>query len=303
MNHAISAVIPAYNSAATIVEALDSVLAQTVQVDQIIVVDDGSSDVTPAVVRERYPGVRLIRQANGGPAAARNRGVAEATGEWIAFLDADDVWLPGRLERELACVADHADAIMCCAGRRGVEEHTAGERGATGDTCREIGLEELARHNPIVTSTVLLKRAAFHSAGGFDERFRGPEDYDLWIRVAASGRILALAEPLAGYRHRPGSLSLDERRFLPQVLRVLDKAFGPAGALQGLQDWRNAALATQYQQASWMAFSRGARLTAVRYLAVAWARNCRGPRRVAKAWPALLYRYLLGRPVKGEAQT
>jgi len=160
---------------------------------------------------------------------------------------------------------------------------------------REVTLDELARHNPIVTSTVLVRRSAFEAVGGFDERFRGPEDYDLWIRLAGQGRILELSEPLACYRHRPGSLSLDERRFLPQVLRVLDKAFGPGGALQGKPEWHNAALATQYQQASWMAFSRGARLVAVKHLLVALRHTVFRRKRISKPWLGLFYRYLFGR--------
>ncbi len=297
----VSVIVPAYNSAATVVEAVESALAQTVPAGEIVVVDDGSLDATAAIVRERYPQVRLIEQANTGPAGARNAGVRQARGEWIAFLDADDIWVPGRLERQMDCLNQCPDAVMLCGGRREFGESVTLDPRPSCDRIafREVTLDELARHNPIVTSTALVKRSAFDAVGGFDEQFRGPEDYDLWLRLAAQGRIFEMGEPLACYRHRPGSLSLDERRFLPQVRRVLDKAFGPGGALQGKSEWRHAALATQYQQASWMAFSRGARLPALRYLALAWAHNCRGPRRIVKPWLALLYRYAAGRPVTG----
>ena len=402
-------IIPAYNSAATIVEALESVAAQSCRPDEVIVVDDGSTDDTVAVTRRWVVNSQqstvnsrgreaigdLGREApstgrplfvtvttlprNSGPAAARNAGVRQAHGEWIAFLDADDVWLRERLELQMACLIRHPKAVMLCGGRRefggagggeqstvnseqlivnsepltvrsqqgkvegGGEKAEGGRRKAgdvdpnaqrstpnaqrssddarsdescprsrtlntehlpqstldprpscDGPALREVTLEELARHNPIVTSTVLVKRAAFEAAGGFDEQFRGPEDYDLWIRVAGQGRILELVEPLACYRHRPGSLSLDERRFLPQVLRVLDKAFGPGGALQGKPEWRHAALATQYQQASWMAFCRGARVKAILYLANAFCHNLLGIKSIQKPWFTLLVRYILG---------
>ena len=304
----VSVIIPSYNSARTIVEALESVAAQARTDAEVRVVDDASADDTVSVTREwmarqPMPGDRwsvICLARNSGPAGARNRGVAESTGAWIAFLDADDVWLPARLEQQLACLDQCPDAVMLCGGRREFGSERVDPRPACDRIeFREVTLDELARHNPIVTSTVLARRTAFEAVGGFDERFRGPEDYDLWIRLASQGRILELAEPLACYRHRPGSLSLDERRFLPQVLRVLDKAFGPGGALQQKPEWKHAALATQYQQASWMAFSRGARAKAVGHLAVAWAHNIRGPRRIVKPWLALLYRYLVGRPVNG----
>ncbi|OGV85771.1 MAG: hypothetical protein A2340_15445 [Lentisphaerae bacterium RIFOXYB12_FULL_60_10] len=87
--------------------------------------------------------------------------------------------------------------------------------------------------NPVATSTVLLRRDVFEAVGGFDEQFRGPEDYDLWMRVADRGTVLKLETPLARYRHREGSLSVDDRKFLPQVIRVIEKAYGPGGVLSG----------------------------------------------------------------------
>ena len=109
------------------------------------------------------------------------------------------------------------------------------------------------------------------------------------------GCIVHVSEPVSLYRQVTGSLSMDERKFLPQVLRVIEKAYGAGGALAGLSEWKNAALATQYQQASWMAFCRGARMTALRHWTIAVRHNLMGPKRIHKPWLRLLYRYVMGR--------
>lgn len=297
----VSVIIPAYRSAATIAAALDSVEAQAFPDLEIIVVDDASADDTMAVVKawsEQHCHVLIMAlPRNGGPAAARNAGARQAQGEWLAFLDADDLWLPGKLAAQLACAAAHPEAVVICGGRTDIE---AGGRRKEGDgptsagDVRTIPLEEFARHNPVVTSTVLIRRRAFEGVGGFDTAFRGPEDYDLWIRVAATGPVLLMPAVQACYRHRPGSLSLDDRRFLPQVLGVIGKAFGPAGALREFSQWHSAALATQYQQASWMAFCRGDRPAAIRHLCVAFSHTAFRRHRIHKPWLALLLRYLVG---------
>lgn len=317
----ISVIIPAYNSAATVVQALDSVVAQTFSDWEVIVVDDRSTDDTAAIVeawiRGRnegshrgsgpdfhpppstlHPRFLLLRlEDNAGPAAARNRGIELARGEWLAFLDADDAWLPQRLETQMRFVSNHPEvALLCGLTERLGEEASLHPPPATLDPSvpfRLLSLEEFAVHNPVATSTVLVRRSAVNDAGGFDPRFRGPEDYDLWMRIASRYAMAILDMPLALYRHRPGSLSLDERRFLPQVLRVLDKAFGPDGALSGHPELRRRSVANQYWNAAWMAFNRGSRGTALRYLVRAVALD----RRVGGTLKSrVLWRYLFGKP-------
>jgi len=296
---AVSVVMAAYDSSATVAEALDSVCDQSLPVAEILVVDDASPDDTAAraeawlaVSGGAWRGQVIRLDRNGGPAAARNAGIRASTGDWIAFLDADDAWLPWRLERQFACLSEAPDAGLICGGTLLFDE--APDRAAVSPTPRELAPPDFVAHNPVATSTVLVRRAALEVTGGFDEQFRGPEDYDLWLRLSGRVRCLLLHEPLARYRQVAGSLSMDDRRFLPEVLRVLAKAFGPGGALEGHRAERRVALAEQYTSASWMAYRRGARATALRHLLVAW-RYCPGPIVRERRGERLLRLKLLGR--------
>ena len=277
----ISVVMPAYRSGDTVAVALDSIRDQSLPVAEILVVDDASPDTTVeranawlAAAGGGWHG-RVIRlPRNAGPAAARNAGIRAATGAWIAFLDADDAWLPWRLERQFAVLAEAPDTGFVCGETIPFESEPVSP--TAGPPPRELTPVDFVAHNPVATSTVLVRRSALDTVGGFDERFRGPEDYDLWLRLSGHVHGLLLNEPLARYRHVVGSLSMDDRRFLPEVLRVLDKAFGPGGALEAYRGSRRVALAEQYASASWMAYRRGARGTALRLLLASW-RYCPGP--------------------------
>lgn len=297
----ITVVIPCYNAALTIGEALDSAFSQAGAECRIVVVDDASTDGTCEAVRahaaaERIELVRMER--NSGPAAARNRGVAQARGEWVAFLDGDDVWLPGKLALQRKLAEANPEVALWCGGTVRWQAGAAPAAAPADAGFRRIELSEFAFHNPVATSTVLVRRSALEQTGGFDESFRGPEDYDLWMRIAADRPLAETDAALTGYRYVPGSLSNDDRNFLPQVLRVLDKAFAEGGALAGMQGLRRKARGTQYFSASWMAFNRGARLRALSLLARSWL-LC--PKRLPKEeGDALLRLRLLGRYLVGE---
>ncbi|NQT94641.1 MAG: glycosyltransferase family 2 protein [Lentisphaerae bacterium] len=263
----VSVVVPAFNSAETIVGALESVEAQEFRDFEVIVVDDASTDDTVAVVEEFFrslpksesPTRRIIQlPANRGPAGARNRGIEEAVGEWIAFLDGDDVWFAGRLEHSMAALRTHPEAGMMCGGVTGIDGEigTPKEAPDRPATVAPFPIVSLSIFNPVTTSTVTVRRDVVDRLGGFDEQFRGPEDYDLWIRVAASVPVLYSHQLLAGYADREGGLSMDDRRFLPEVLRVLDKAYGLGGGLVG-HGIKRRAMAYQRLSASWMAARRG----------------------------------------------
>lgn len=273
----VSVIIPAHNSATTLVEALDSVVSQTRPVQEIIVVDDVSRDDTVRVFEDWQRSLtgavaaRLLRQSrNTGPAGARNTGIRAAAGDWIAFLDADDAWLPGRIEAQLNTAATHPAAALLCGGTVPLDPQYPPPPAATAFRITSLSLDDFINHNPIATSTVLAWRETIIESGLFDEQFRGPEDYDLWLRIASRHECLQLKTPLSRYRTTVGSLSMDERTFLPQVIAVLRKAFGPGGALEAHPRQRRRAYAEQYSSASWMAFNRGDRAAALRHLLQSW---------------------------------
>lgn len=222
-------VIPAYQAAAVVERAIASARAQSAPADEIIVVDDGSRDETAALAEAS--GARVIRQINGGPAAARNTGINAAEAEWIALLDADDISRPDRLERQRAHLADPRVALI--AGLSAREDRISPL------PPEAIGFGTLWLRNYIPTSTVLLRKAAWEAVGGFDESrdLIGVEDYNLWLRLAHAGWYFTiLPEPLVDYRPTAQSLTAQTRRFaeaeLVNVRRIAEQLNLSASALQ-----------------------------------------------------------------------
>ena len=179
----ISTVIPSYNRADTLERALESVLAQTSPVDEIILVDDGSTDDSIALVRDKFPQVRVLQQPNRGVSAARNHGVAKAKFDWIAFLDSDDSWQVQKIEQIRAAhalepefILYHSDEIWIRNGVRVNPMHKHRKRGGW-----------IFRHClplcAISPSTVVMHKPTLQQLGGFDESLPACEDYDLWLRL------------------------------------------------------------------------------------------------------------------------
>lgn len=217
----VSAVIPTFNSAGLVTEAVDSALEQSVPPAEVIVVDDGSTDDTAERLAGYGSRIRYVRQTNGGVSAARNRGVAEARAEYVAFLDADDAWHPRKLERQLAAMSARPGCVL-------LGTHTypwpGGHPPVDADGCVNlVPWERLAVWNHLVTSSVLVRRDTLAKVGPFDTRLQGPEDHDLWIRVAESGAVGVLAAPLTGYRDVPASLSKQARKMEEGMWRIVHK--------------------------------------------------------------------------------
>lgn len=227
----ISAVIPAYNSAGFIAEAIASIRAQTVPVSEILVVDDGSRDDTAERVRALGEDIHLIEQPNQGPSAARNRGIEAASGDWIAFLDADDQWLPDRLQRQLAVLAKYPEVGLVAGDMREIDSHD-------GVTCESVlarhGLREafdgrpvpraaarLLEKNFIPTGTVLVRRDILQTLGGFPVDIRYGEDLQLWARIALRHPIVMLPEVLMLRRQHGANATRDEAPMLRDLVRVL----------------------------------------------------------------------------------
>lgn len=225
----VSVIIPTWNRAEFVRDAIDSVLAQDYPSLELLVIDDGSTDATPEVVRSYGDKVRYIRQANGGAASARNRGIAEATGEFVAFLDSDDLFLPGKLTEQVREFARQPEVVMVyswfsildASGRERLGRRFA----ATGQIARSLVAHSM--QGPLATPTVMVRRAALLAAGGFDETMRLSEDTDLWCRLARLGPVGLVPRVLVQVRRHDGNLSRGpgRARFLAASLRILDKAF------------------------------------------------------------------------------
>ncbi len=218
----VSVIIPTYNRAATIRAAIDSVRAQTYPHLEVIVVDDGSTDETYQLLKSYQQERKIVylSQGNSGPAAARNHGIKMAHGEFIAFLDADDRWLPGKLAKQLPLFADSDVALvysdMQFTGAREGLYSALLRRGYH----RGSVLRELLSENFVPTSSVVVRAIIFNDSGLFlDDRYRVPigEDYYLWLQIARLANLDFVAEPLVEYSVHEGQLSGDARKTYKSV--------------------------------------------------------------------------------------
>lgn len=223
----VSVIIPTYNSADYLMEAVDSVLQQSFQDFEILVIDDGSTDGTEDRMRGRHSKVRYLRQQNSGVAVARNNGIKQSRGRYIAFLDADDTWLPCKLERQLAALGEHKDHRVCYSAFTVVDSDLAPVRVSRSNR-QSHALDDLLLRGNVIGSicTVLGERALFEAVGGFDPLLSQCADWDLWVRLAALTDILYLDEPLVTYRQHGANMSRNAPLLEHDSLRVLEKGFG-----------------------------------------------------------------------------
>jgi glycosyltransferase involved in cell wall biosynthesis len=218
--------MPAFNASAYIDAAITSVLAQTVENLELLVVDDGSSDDTPAVVARRAAAdsrVHLLRQSNAGPGPARNRAFRAGRGRFFAFLDSDDTWAPDFLERQIAVLEARrdVDVIFGNAWCRGGPRNGHPSRPTAPDE-RRLRLADLLADDSLHFIMAVFRREVVEAVGGFDPAFLTNEEYEMWLRAGLAGFTFARnPEPLGWYTCRPGSLSSSEVRMLEGALRVL----------------------------------------------------------------------------------
>lgn len=248
----VDVIIPAYNISRHLPAALESVIAQTFQNWRIVVVDDGSTDQTEAVLKtfQERLGARLtyLKQANQGPSAARNTGIRHASGELIAFLDGDDLWVPERLADSVACLAANRAAGLSYGLVTRITE--AGEvigtfagngQHAAGRLASQIYMRRVEFPCPTVT----VRRACLDVVGLFDEGMRATEDRDLWLRIAQRYEIAFVPKVLALYRTAASSASLNYDKMMRAQLHFIEKHFGEPGC--GPAE-RQAALGRIYRQ-------------------------------------------------------
>jgi glycosyltransferase involved in cell wall biosynthesis len=259
----VSAIIPAYNAEATIAQTITSALAQNYPRLEIIVVDDGSRDGTARIAAGFGTQVRVVTQVNRGPAAARNHGARIANGSLLAFLDADDVWLGGMLERTTAALEANSCAVLAFGEFHAVNE--AGEGLWSSRLERAPSLDRLLSGGwPVMPSGSLLWRSAFEQAGGFPENFTRPglEDTYLWLRLRELGEFAYVAAPVVNYQFLPyAERSVKYGAARSTFIRMVRERYGRRA--DGLVGDVHAAYASGLMQVALQRMDRGERLSAL----------------------------------------
>jgi|AGTN01.2.fsa_nt_gi Glycosyltransferases involved in cell wall biogenesis len=266
-----SVIIPAYNCADFVGGAIRSALGQTYGNVEVIVVDDGSTDATADAVKNFGPRVRYVRQENRGLAGARNTGIRESRGRYVAILDADDTWLPEKLERQVALLekASFAGLAVCGFAQVSVTGEVIGEFAVAPCPDRESLVRSLTRQNVIFGggSTALIRGECFEKVGLFDESLRSSEDWDMWFRIALKYDLVVDPAVLARITVRTDSLSAvaNAEKMLASELAVLDK-ISVLAPLAGILPARKKACAYRYSKAAWAFCEAGNRSKAVKSL-------------------------------------
>lgn len=287
--------MPLYNKRETVVEAIESMLAQTRVPDEIVIVDDGSTDGSADLVEARYGNnslIRLIRQENRGVSAARNRAISSTKAPLLAFLDGDDRWLPQRIEKQAAIMESRQNCMIVIPAAMICDERN-GTTWIEGDRInRDTYLSEYFREEQLpVCSGIMVHRTALDQLGLFDESLRMGEDHDLWLRVMMRYGFEHLAEPLVWYRAcRSESLPSVERDFAGNDKYFAKHRYTFGRGLIGQSTWRAAYAAVLRKHAIWyLRHNEGFR--ALRRLAKAiWMWPFFNPKELTKAG----LEYLLG---------
>ncbi len=273
----VSVIIPTFNCARWITESIESVLHQTYGNHEILIVDDGSTDHTKTVI-DRYTGhdrIEYFYQENQGAASARNTGIEHATGTYLAFLDADDVWLPEKTERQLSVIREHPDVALVTSNALLIDQkgRITGKNQNTFPDDPDQLLHELFLNN-IVKSTpsILVKRSAAEAIGGFDESLPHREDHFFMMRIADQFGIQHCRDFLVKIRDRPGSMSseLDVERPAVKIDRLLSlkKPFIRRAITEFpfLKDRKTELLSRYFKHGSLLAYKVGNRRQALRYI-------------------------------------
>lgn len=226
----VSVIIPSYNRARFLGRAIQSILDQTYRNFEILVIDDGSTDGTRDVAESFGKVVRYVYQPNSGVSAARNHGIRIARGDYLAFLDSDDEFLPTKLEKQIAYLETHSRVGMVYSSYLILDEVThqsypSRQPLLSGWVFRELLLR--CMWAPLTTPTVMLRKVVLECVGLFDETMHLAEDIDLWCRVARRFEIASLPEPLSRIHRHAGNISgnTDPERNLAVWLYIVEKIF------------------------------------------------------------------------------
>ncbi len=254
MNTLISVIIPAFNAAWCVRRAVDSVLAQDYKPLEVLVVDDGSTDDTPEILAEYGESIRVVTKANGGLSSARNAGIKAASGDSVAFLDADDWWLPGKLSAQVRLMQSQPE-IGFCSVATNVEDPDGIFLNLW--ACPEWQgsfLAHLFHNNAAVTgsgSGVMARKELFEKAGLFDEALKSLEDIDMWMRLAAVSEYACIPEPLVVILKHPNSMSRNLEVMRNAAIQVMRKnRLLLPNKLQG-RFWRDGMASVYADYAKW----------------------------------------------------
>ncbi|PIQ89482.1 MAG: hypothetical protein COV72_02955 [Candidatus Omnitrophica bacterium CG11_big_fil_rev_8_21_14_0_20_42_13] len=227
----VSVIIPTHNCARYLPEAIDSVLNQTYQDFEIIVVDDGSTDNTKTIIEEyidKFPGkIHYLYQEHRGPGSARNLGIKKSSGEYIAFQDSDDLWLPEKMKKQINLLEQDIEIKLVFSDMQQRNENKIvnksylNEKGLCDNIQGENLSLELAKANFIFTPTVIVKKNVFSTVGLFNEDYRIGEDYDMWLRIAKRFKINIINEPLVIRRLRGLSVSHNRELYHEEHIKFL----------------------------------------------------------------------------------
>lgn len=218
----VTVIVPAYNAERFLSITLQSLRDQTMPPAKVVVVDDGSTDGTAALAERA--GATVVRQHQRGPGAARNRGLEVASTEFVAFLDADDWYVPDKLERSIETLRELKAACLATDAWVVRDGRMLGHKNHAHRVPTALTTERLLQGNPVICSTVVARREAVAKVGGFDEapELIATEDFDLWLRLSEIEPIVYVAQPMTFYRVHSGNLSANSR-FLRGVDRILER--------------------------------------------------------------------------------
>ena len=221
----VSIIIPTYNQSQYLEEAIESALNQTYKNIEIIIVDDGSTDNTPEVIKSFDNKIIYIQQKNKGASSARNTGIKKANGEYIAFLDADDMWLKNKLENQIKFIQNNPEIGLLGTGCYQMIDMSKMIHKKIFPAKNEILQKDLIKYNPFIQSSVMIKKDVFNSIGLYDEKFKESEDYDLWLRIAQKYKVANLEQALVTKKYYAEGLSKDkDNKQLYFVLKAKNNA-------------------------------------------------------------------------------
>lgn len=243
----ISVIVPAYNAERTIGETIRSVLAQTFADFELIIVNDGSQDKTLEVISQFFDArIQVFSYSNAGLATSRNRGISHASGEFISFLDADDLWTPDKLEKQLQALNDNSQAAVVyswtnCIDESGQFVRRGSHLSVSGNVYATLLVVNFIENG----SNPMIRKQALEVVGNFDPALTPAEDRDMWLRLAAKYEFIVVPAPQILYRQSPGSVSSNVLKQAASSLAVLQRAFQQAPL--SLQYLRARSLANIYK--------------------------------------------------------